>query len=117
MIYKRGYPATLHVIFFYANIFFGYAKIFLQNLGASLNFKNYDDELKKIKAGKTRSEKSFHQHIFFGGSTKFSSSQVKNATNPRGSKQVVVKMISNLPKSSVKGVSTTLCKTHTMAYV
>ena len=101
MIYKRGYPATLHVIFFYANIFFGYAKIFLQNLGASLNFKNYDDELKKIKAGKTRSEKSFHQHIFFGGSTK----------------QVVVKMISNLPKSSVKGVSTTLCKTHTMAYV
>ena len=67
-----------------------------------MSFKNYDDELPKIKASKTRSEKSFHRHIFFGGSTKFFNSQVKNATNPRGSKQVVVKMISNLPKSSVK---------------
>lgn len=61
---------------------------------AGFDWDNYWDELKTIRAGRTKFEKSHHKFVSFA-SKNFSSFSNKP-------KQSVVKMISNLPQRSIK---------------
>lgn len=112
VIYKRGYPALLLLLsffnFFYANIFtnkffsfkilfFFFWRIFL----SSINWDKYFDELKAIRAGRTKFIKSEHKNVSFGSGGGFSRTYINFSKN-KFSKQSVVKMISNLPKDSIK---------------
>lgn len=64
---------------------------------SKVDWDRYFDELKAIKAGRTKFTKSEHKNISFG----YSRTQINFSKN-NFSKQSVVKMISNLPKNSIK---------------
>ena len=59
------------------------------------------EELKAIRAGYTRTAKSEHKYVSFGSGAGFSRSHIPFPKN-NFAKQSVVKMISNLPKTSIK---------------
>lgn len=76
--------------------FYLFTNIFLKLQGFFLTSAEYDEileTLRVVRARRTHSQKSHHQHVSFGGMT-----FAKN----KFSKQAVVKMISNLPKDRIK---------------
>ncbi|WP_195836289.1 relaxase/mobilization nuclease domain-containing protein [Campylobacter portucalensis] len=68
---------------------------------SSIDWNKYFDELKAIKAGRTKFTKSEHKNISFGSGGGFSRTHINFSKN-KFSKQSVIKMISNLPKDSIK---------------
>ncbi|QQF52103.1 relaxase/mobilization nuclease domain-containing protein [Campylobacter fetus subsp. venerealis] len=64
---------------------------------SNVDWDKYFDELKAIRAGRTKFNKSEHKNVFFGSVRKNISFAKNNFI-----KQSVVKMISNLPKTSIK---------------
>ncbi|MCZ6156737.1 relaxase, partial [Campylobacter ureolyticus] len=67
---------------------------------SNINWDEFFDNLKKVRAGRTKYTKSQHKYISFsdGGFSKAGTSFSKN----NFSKQSVIKMISNLPQTSIK---------------
>lgn len=68
---------------------------------SSVDWNKYFDELKAIKAGRTKFIKSEHKNVSFGSGRGFSRTHINFSKN-KFSKQSVVKMISNLPQTSIK---------------
>ncbi|WP_298021268.1 relaxase/mobilization nuclease domain-containing protein [uncultured Campylobacter sp.] len=68
---------------------------------ARRNWDAFFEELEAIRAGYTRTAKSEHKYVSFGGGVGFSRSHIPFPKNDFA-KQSVVKMISNLPKTSIK---------------
>ncbi|MDU7070982.1 relaxase/mobilization nuclease domain-containing protein [Campylobacter ureolyticus] len=67
---------------------------------SNINWDEFFDNLKKVRAGRTKYTKSQHKYVSFsgGGFSKAGTSFSKN----NFSKQSVIKMISNLPQTSIK---------------
>lgn len=68
---------------------------------SSIDWNKYFDELKAIRAGRTKFIKSEHKNVSFGSGRGFSRTHINFSKN-KFSKQSVVKMISNLPQTSIK---------------
>ena len=68
---------------------------------SSIDWNKYFDELKTIRAGRTKFIKSEHKNVSFGSGRGFSRTHINFSKN-KFSKQSVVKMISNLPQTSIK---------------
>lgn len=67
---------------------------------SSIDWDKYFDDLKAIRVGRTKFIKSEHKNISFA-SGGYSRNHFTFSNNPKA-KQSVVKMISNLPKTSIK---------------
>lgn len=68
---------------------------------SSVDWNKYFDELKAIRAGRTKFNKSEHKNVSFGSGFGFFRNHINFSKN-KSTKQSVVKMISNLPKDSIK---------------
>ncbi|AQW80379.1 relaxase, putative type IV secretion system protein VirD2 [Campylobacter pinnipediorum subsp. pinnipediorum] len=68
---------------------------------SSIDWDKYFDELKAIRAGRTKFTKSDHKNVYFGSGRGFARSNTNFSKN-NFTKQSVIKMISNLPKTSIK---------------
>ncbi|MBK3498178.1 relaxase/mobilization nuclease domain-containing protein [Campylobacter fetus subsp. venerealis] len=65
---------------------------------SKINWDDFFDELKAIRAGRTKFSKSEHKYVSYG----YSRTHINFSSNNKFAKQSVVKMISNLPKNSIK---------------
>ncbi|CUU92309.1 relaxase/mobilization nuclease domain-containing protein [Campylobacter hyointestinalis] len=68
---------------------------------SSIDWDKYFDELKAIRAGRTKFIKSEHKNVSFGSGKGFFGAGINFSKN-NFTKQSVIKMISNLPKTSIK---------------
>ncbi|KAA3685474.1 relaxase/mobilization nuclease domain-containing protein, partial [Campylobacter fetus] len=68
---------------------------------SSIDWDKYFDDLKAIRAGRTKFIKSEHKNISFGSGKGFFGAGINFSKN-NFTKQSVIKMISNLPKTSIK---------------
>lgn len=75
--------------------------IFGDTFLSSIDWDKYFDELKAIRAGRTKFTKSEHKNVSFGSGKGFFGASINFSKNNL-TKQSVIKMISNLPKTSVK---------------
>ncbi|PPB55952.1 relaxase/mobilization nuclease domain-containing protein [Campylobacter hyointestinalis] len=68
---------------------------------SSIDWDKYFDDLKAIRAGRTKFIKSEHKNVSFGSGKGFFGAGINFSKN-NFTKQSVIKMISNLPKTSIK---------------
>lgn len=73
----------------------------MENFLSSIDWDKYFDDLKAIRAGRTKFIKSEHKNISFGSGKGFFGAGINFSKN-NFTKQSVIKMISNLPKTSIK---------------
>ncbi|HDX8135936.1 TPA: relaxase/mobilization nuclease domain-containing protein [Campylobacter fetus subsp. venerealis] len=68
---------------------------------SKIDWDKFFNDLEVIRAGRTKFIKSEHKNVSFGSGAGFSRTNI-NFSNNNFTKQSVVKMISNLPKTSIK---------------